>query len=205
MTGLRLYLFGPPRLERDDRPLKIPRRKVKALLAYLVMEPQRHSRDGLSAIFWPEYDQRRARADLSRTLSALNKLLGKRNIIADRDMISVNPQRALWTDALLFQQMVTGCEAHRRPQVDGCSDCIFALAEAVRLYKADFLTVFPWPTVQPLKPGNCFRLKRFSVSCRRRWGFCVKATAYGTTGKRPSSTPVPGWRLSLCMNRRIAS
>jgi DNA-binding SARP family transcriptional activator len=84
MSRLALYLLGPPRLELDGGPIHIGRRKAMALLAYLAMTGQFHSHDSLATFLWPEYDQSRARADLRRTLSVLNRTLGQEWIAADR-------------------------------------------------------------------------------------------------------------------------
>jgi len=48
MSQLTLYLFGPPRLEMDGNPIHLPRRKALALLAYLAVSGQEHSRDRLA-------------------------------------------------------------------------------------------------------------------------------------------------------------
>ena len=37
MTGTRLYLLGPPRIERDGAPVMVDTAKAIALLAYLVL------------------------------------------------------------------------------------------------------------------------------------------------------------------------
>ncbi len=37
MPGLKLWLFGPPRIELEDEPVELPRRKSLALLAYLAL------------------------------------------------------------------------------------------------------------------------------------------------------------------------
>ena len=76
MPQLTLYLFGPPRLEIDENPVHIPRRKAMALLAHLAVSDQSHSRDALATLLWPENDQSSARAELRRTLSVLNRALG---------------------------------------------------------------------------------------------------------------------------------
>src|SRR5262249_47551220 len=76
MSQIKLYLFGPPRLERDGRPIDIPLRKALALLVYLAVTRQAHSRDALATLFWPEKDQQAARANLRRTLFDLGQLLG---------------------------------------------------------------------------------------------------------------------------------
>ena len=45
MSDLRLFLFGTPRLECDGAPVKLTRRKVTALLAYLEKELSSHRWD----------------------------------------------------------------------------------------------------------------------------------------------------------------
>jgi DNA-binding SARP family transcriptional activator len=59
MSQLAIYLFGPPRLELNETPVHIPRRKAMATLAYLAVTGQRHSRDTLAALFWPERPEQR--------------------------------------------------------------------------------------------------------------------------------------------------
>ena len=68
MARLSLYLLGPPQLELDGEPVQIGRRKALALLIYLAVTRRTHSRDSLATLFWPDYDQSSARADLRRTL-----------------------------------------------------------------------------------------------------------------------------------------
>ena len=85
MPRLELYLLGPPRVELDGEPVQIGRRKAIALLAYLAVTSEPHSRDSLAALLWPEYDQSSAPADLRRSLSLLNRSLGKGWLVADRE------------------------------------------------------------------------------------------------------------------------
>jgi DNA-binding SARP family transcriptional activator len=66
-----------------------------ALLAYLAVEEDIHRRDSLAALIWPEYDQSSARADLRRTLSLLNRKLGKGWLVADQETARLNPDADL--------------------------------------------------------------------------------------------------------------
>ena len=75
MPRLALHLLGSPRIECDGTPIEIDTRKAVALIAYLVVTGQRHGRDILATLLWPEYDQPHARGALRRTLSTLNKAL----------------------------------------------------------------------------------------------------------------------------------
>ena len=76
MSSLKLFLLGPPRLERDGVPLDVDtRRKNVALVAYLAVTDHHHSRETLVTLLWPELEPSRARAGLRRNLSVLNKIL----------------------------------------------------------------------------------------------------------------------------------
>ena len=76
MSGFKLYLFVPPRLKRNGEIVHIACRKATGLLAYLATTQQHHNREALATMFCPEFDQRQGLADLSWTLSVLNKALG---------------------------------------------------------------------------------------------------------------------------------
>ncbi|MBC8163606.1 MAG: hypothetical protein H7Z42_20560, partial [Roseiflexaceae bacterium] len=45
MSNLKILLLGSPRIERDNAQIDVDTRKAIALLAYLIMTGQRHSRD----------------------------------------------------------------------------------------------------------------------------------------------------------------
>jgi hypothetical protein len=49
MKVLNVFLFGPPRLAREGEAVPVNRRKMLALLAYLLVTGQPHSRDALAA------------------------------------------------------------------------------------------------------------------------------------------------------------
>src|SRR5215207_6808598 len=76
MAHLKLFVLGQPRLERDGRPLELNLRKALALLVYLALSGQLHSRDALATLLWPESDGREARARLRRTLHRLSQAIG---------------------------------------------------------------------------------------------------------------------------------
>jgi predicted ATPase/DNA-binding SARP family transcriptional activator len=142
MPRLALYLLGPPRVELDGEPIHIARRKAVALLAYLALTGGSHSRDSLATLLWPEYDQSSARANLRRALSLLNRTLGEGQLTADRETASLNPDAGLWLDVDQFRGLLSGCQDHDHPEVDICSECLDALAQAVDLYQGDFLAGF---------------------------------------------------------------
>ncbi|HEX5688872.1 MAG TPA: hypothetical protein VFX76_02670, partial [Roseiflexaceae bacterium] len=73
MASFTLFALGQPRLECDDRPIDLNLRKALALLVYMAVTGQPHSRDALATMFWPESDARESRASLRRTLHRLNQ------------------------------------------------------------------------------------------------------------------------------------
>ena len=72
---LQVYLFGLPRLVRKDEGIHIQRRKTLAMLAYLTVTAQPHSRDVLATMFWPDNDGESSRANLRREIYWLNQSL----------------------------------------------------------------------------------------------------------------------------------
>ena len=75
MTQLSIYLFGPPRLEIDGESTHISRRKAMALLAYLAVTAQPHSRESLAALLWLADDHSKACGFLRQPLSPLHQTL----------------------------------------------------------------------------------------------------------------------------------
>jgi predicted ATPase/DNA-binding SARP family transcriptional activator len=147
MSGLKLFLLGPPRLERDGEPLKIEAHKSMALLAYLAVtgpssEGAHYSRESLVALLWPELEPGRARAGLRRDLSILKKALGGKWLVADRETVSLDSQADIWIDTIQFHHLLQAGQAHGHADTDICPDCLTALAEAVELYRGDFLAGF---------------------------------------------------------------
>ena len=148
MSQLALYLFGPPKVELDGSPVQIPRRKALALLAYLAVTRQPHSRDALAALLWPENDQSGARAELRRTLSVLKRALGNGWLVADRETTGLDlgdPQsddQTFWLDVSDFTQKLAACEGHNHSLTNACPECTPYLEAAVELYSADFMAGF---------------------------------------------------------------
>ncbi len=142
MTQLKLLLLGSPRMERDGQAVEVDTRKAIALMAYLAVTGQSHSRDALATLLWPDYDQAHARAALRRTLSALNKALAGDWLEVDRENIALNPDADIWVDAVQFQRHLATCRTHGHPADVVCGECIAPLTEAVALYRDDFMAGF---------------------------------------------------------------
>ena len=143
MSTLELSLLGTTHIELDSQSVEIERRKASAMLIYLAMTGESHSRDALATMLWPELDQSRARAALRRNLSVLNSALAGDWLLADRESISLAGDSGLWLDVHAFHTHLAVVQEHSvHPDDQPCAECIASLAEAVSLYRDDFLSGF---------------------------------------------------------------
>ena len=145
MHRVQLVLFGSPRLERDGEPVHISLRKALALLAYLAVTGQSHSRDALATLFWPNDGQSKARGNLRRALSRINRALGEGTLVGDREHAGLHPQAGPWLDVDHFRNCLARCHAHNHPADQVCADCLPPLSEAVSYYKNEFMAGFTLP------------------------------------------------------------
>ncbi len=141
MPDTKLFLLGPPRIERDGAPFKVDTRKAVALLAYLAITQERHTRDALAGLLWPEYGQSRARAALRRTLSALSEAREEGWLVVDRESVGLSGGR-VWVDVARFHELLAECRSHGHPETGVCLACLPPLTEAAALYHGDFLAGF---------------------------------------------------------------
>jgi predicted ATPase/DNA-binding SARP family transcriptional activator len=141
MPRLALFLLGPPRIECNGTPLHLDRRKAVALAAYLAVTGQRHRRETLAALFWPEQDQARAHANLRRTLAAVKEAVGDECLAVDRGHIGFC-QENVYVDVGEFGRLVASSQAHSHASERLCPACLESLGRAVALYRGDFLAGF---------------------------------------------------------------
>ena len=137
MSGLSINLFGPPRIELAGVPIIVDTRKAIALVAYLAVTRQQHSRDSLATLLWSENDQPHARAALRRTLSSLNKALGQRWLDIERETLGLNFHADIQVDVHEFRSLLAECGRHGHAAGEVCSACIQPLTEAIALYADD--------------------------------------------------------------------
>src|SRR5918997_4687103 len=137
----RVSLLGAPRIEHDGEPIEVDTRKAIALVAYLAVTRQRHVRDALAGLLWPEYNQTRARAALRRTLSSLGKARAQGWLEADREGVDL-ARNQIWVDVDRFRDLIAECGTHGHPETEVCPECLPPLSEAVALYRDDFLAGF---------------------------------------------------------------
>jgi DNA-binding SARP family transcriptional activator len=142
MSELALYLLGPPRVELDGQAVPLGWHKAVALLAYLALTRQPHSRDALATLLWPELDQSHARGQLRSTLYLLNRTLGRAWLAVDRETAVWAEEAKAWIDVEALRQHLAACAAHGHPPQDTCPACVPLLEEAVDLYRDGFLAGF---------------------------------------------------------------
>ncbi|MDD5368857.1 MAG: BTAD domain-containing putative transcriptional regulator [Anaerolineaceae bacterium] len=116
-------------------------RKATALLAFLSISEKPQSREKLAALFWPEFDQTRAHANLRRTLASIIQTFGSGILLSNRDIIGIDPDAQVWSDVSEFCSLQASIKAHAH-QEKVCPECIDHLEKAVSLYRGDFLEGF---------------------------------------------------------------
>ncbi len=141
---LQVFLFGLPRLVRNGEGVTVGRKKTLAMLAYLTITGQQHSRDVLATLFFPENDVESARANLRREIYWLGQALGKQLLSVDREKVGIYQPSLIWVDAIAFQEKLTFSRSHAH-QSEDCIACQTVLSEAVDLYRGDFLAGFGLP------------------------------------------------------------
>lgn len=143
----RIYLFGTPRIFKNEEIVQISRRKSWALLAYLVVTSQPHSRDELATLLYPGHDQSSARSNLRRDLSELKSYLDDGFLLLEGEQISLISTNQLWVDINEFLEHVEYVRMHHQHQQADrqssmCEDCKVRLIKAIELYSADFMSGF---------------------------------------------------------------
>ena len=138
--SLRLYFLGSPRIERDGQTIETDTRKAVALLAYLAVTGEYHSRETLATLLWPEMGDERARAALRRTLSSLRSAVGGEALYVTRDGFSLNVDD-IWCDVRAFAAAVDRTGRHQHA-ASPCPECLPLMEEAVALYRDQFLSGF---------------------------------------------------------------
>ena len=146
MPGLTIELLGAARITAAGHTLDLRVRKELALLAYLAAEQQRHRRESLLGLLWPDSPEDIARNNLRVVLAGLRRALGPAGqaaLIADRQYVQLAPGYTL--DVAAFRGALAAVASHAHPALERCDACAERLAEAVALYRGEFLTGFSLP------------------------------------------------------------
>jgi len=157
MSHLTLTLFGTLHAVADERPLRFSTDKVRALLAYLAMEPGRpHRREALATLLWPEQPDSQARKNLRLTLHRLRQALDigeKRSdklLTATRAVVQWEAGMAT-VDYTDFIALLTETEAHDHRRLADCDACMTRLETAVSLLRGDLLSGLSLSDAEPFE------------------------------------------------------
>jgi DNA-binding SARP family transcriptional activator len=109
MARLMIRLLGPLQVSLDGVELNgFDSNKVRALLAYLIVESDRaHSRRSLAGLLWPDSPEESAQANLRHVLANLRKIIGDHDasppfLTISRQSIQFNLASDVWCDVLAF-------------------------------------------------------------------------------------------------------
>lgn len=86
---LHFHLLGSLQIERDSVRIHLPRRKVESLLVYLLLHPERHSRDHLATLFWGDSSDAQARHSLRTALATVRQQVSADLLFTDRDPVQL--------------------------------------------------------------------------------------------------------------------
>jgi DNA-binding SARP family transcriptional activator len=186
MAHLAAHLLGPFQVTLDGKPVTgFESDKVRALLAYLIVEAERpHRREKLVGLLWPERPEQAARANLRRVLANLRQVLGDRE--TDTPFLAITPQtvqldatRDFWSDVAAFSILQP---LYLRPRLPLGQDGIDQMEQAVALYRGDLLEEFSLPGSAAFEEWvllNRERYHRLALQALRRL-----AAHYGRAGDR---------------------
>jgi predicted ATPase/DNA-binding SARP family transcriptional activator len=149
MAALSLALLGAFQVERDGQPvIGFESLKVRALLAYLVIEANRpHQREALAGLLWPDLPDETARTNLRQALANLRLVIGDRGadppfLFATRETIQFNPASDHWLDVATFTTHLAACSTHPHRRIVTCRSCAQRMEQAAALYRGSFLDEF---------------------------------------------------------------
>jgi predicted ATPase/DNA-binding SARP family transcriptional activator len=149
MSSLKIALFGAIQVELDRLPITLAYDKVRALLAFLLIEasnyPQR--RETLAGLLWPEQSEKKARHSLSQALLKLRQAIDPDNslIAADRYTVGWQTTDQIEWDTAVFTTTLHQCQTHQHAQPKLCGVCMVRRETAVSLYNGPFLAGLSLP------------------------------------------------------------
>ncbi|HKY54529.1 MAG TPA: BTAD domain-containing putative transcriptional regulator, partial [Anaerolineales bacterium] len=141
---LALHFLGIPELILDNTSITTDRRKAIALLAYLAVNGGKYTREFLSGLLWPDYEQKKAFSNLRRTIWEVHQAIGESWLLADRESVRLNPETEIDLDVARFQELLIQSHQQSEP-----ANRISLLVEATKLYRNHFLTGFSLKDAYP--------------------------------------------------------
>lgn len=202
MSRITLNFLGRFEVNIDDLALTdFHSDKARALLAYLALEPQTHTRLELAALFWPDIADNHARTNLRNTLHRLRQTLDtagregtERLLNASRQTIQIRPDVAR-IDAIRFLALLDEASASDQSQGVIATQQIAMLAEAVDLYKGELLAGFDLPDAPAFE--EWLLLRREMMHQRALLAGRTLAYQYEKTGDYGQAHAVAGRLVAL--------
>ncbi|HVP22071.1 MAG TPA: tetratricopeptide repeat protein [Anaerolineaceae bacterium] len=157
MGRLIVDLIGQFKTSLDGRELDLGYNKVRALLAYLLVESHRsHARDEVAALLWPDSPEKTARKNLRQALTTLrtavqDEMAEPPFLLITRETLQFNLSSDFSCDAVQFAEWIGQCEAHGHRNLETCPACSERLGRAAGLYKGDLLTNLSIPDSLPFE------------------------------------------------------
>jgi DNA-binding SARP family transcriptional activator len=141
MEQLKLKFLGSPEASYQRQSLKFRSRKELALLIYLVVTGQAHSREKLIAFLWPNSDRKRGQASLRNALARLRQTLGgaESYLIIEPSLVSFDIDRSLQLDLDTIQ---TALKTIQETAKSAIVPDLSPLQTAVTIYSGEFLEGF---------------------------------------------------------------
>ena len=128
---LKLALLGRLRLSWDEEPIRqLISAKAQALLCYLAVSKQSHSRQALAGLLWGELPEADARRNLRGVVMKLRQVVAPHLIITNQTL-TFDRESDYWVDV---EQLQTA--------VSQTSDDVEQLRQAVQLYRGQFMADF---------------------------------------------------------------
>jgi DNA-binding SARP family transcriptional activator/predicted ATPase len=144
-VSLRVDLLGRCGAVVDGREVQFAYDKVRALLAYLVLEADGPvARGRLAGLLWPDQSEGVAASSLRQALSRLRQSLGDREsrnplLLVCRETVQLSPESGVQVDVREFLQLLEQVPRHRHRHPRACAYCDQLRSRACSLYKGDFL------------------------------------------------------------------
>ncbi len=155
MTALEISLLGPLKVSKGGKNInKFESNKVRALLAYLVLETERtHSRETVAEMLWPESTPQSGLANLRYALADMRKVIGDEEakppyLIINRESLQFNAFSDHALDVTAFTRLIR-------------SNKIEKLTQGIDLYLGDFLEGFPFIESDPFEEWIVLKREQF--------------------------------------------
>lgn len=153
--SLKIHLLGTPQILIDRKEASVTRRKSRALVYYLASQEAPLLREQLLSVFWADLPRATALQTLRTSLHGLRRVLGDWMVIeADR----VSLAASVWVDGRDFEKRLNIFP--QEPEL---------LAQAMELYRGEFLEGFTLSGVQPFEDWLTVNREQYRRLAVRGW------------------------------------